>query len=86
MAQVITWLSAYLNSNNGEEVNRGYGGRRRRIQEHELPVGHAAAECLVTAPVLLADDGRENSAFPSTVHITLANDDLRNLRACEVSF
>ena len=86
MAQVITWLSTYLNSNNGEEVDRGYGGRRRRIQEHELPVGHAAAACLVTAPVLLADDGRENSAFPSTVHNTLANDDLRNLRACEVSF
>ena len=60
------------------------GGRRkerRRIQEHEQPVGHAAAAGLVPAPVLLADDGREHSAFQSTVHTTLANDDLHNLRA-----
>ena len=47
-------------------------GHQLRLQEHEQPVGHAAA----------ADDGPEPSVVPGTVHVTLARDDLRNLRAC----
>ena len=63
-------------------------GHQLWLQEHEQPVGHAAAAGLVTAAVLAAaaDDGRESSSVPGTVHVTLASDDLRNLRACKVSF
>ena len=52
-------------------------------------MGHVAAAGLATAAVLAAaaaDDGCEPSAVSGTVHVTLASDDLRNLRACKVAF
>ena len=49
-----------------------------------VPAGQAAGlGQSLTTPALATDVGREHSAVPGTVHVTLVSDELRNLRLCK---